>query len=62
MASMAQSTADRQRTFKESMKEAGYVRLEAYVTKAQREKFRRLGGDEWLRKRIEAAKEPKCQS
>lgn len=53
---MPQSTAVRQRAFKESMKEAGYVRLEAYVTKEQREKFRALGGDAWLRKKIEAAK------
>lgn len=53
---MPQSVADRQRAFKESMKEAGFVRLEAYVTKEQREKFRRLGGDEWLRKKIEQAK------
>jgi hypothetical protein len=53
---MAQSTADRQRAFKESMKEAGFVRLEAYVTKEQREKFRALGGDEWLRKKIDAAR------
>jgi predicted Holliday junction resolvase-like endonuclease len=56
MSGMAQSTAERQRAFKESMKEAGYVRLEAYVTREQREKFRQLGGDEWLRKKIEAAK------
>lgn len=55
---MAQSTADRQRAFKQSMKDAGYVRLEAYVTKEQREKFRQLGGDEWLRKKIEQAKQP----
>lgn len=41
------------------MKAAGYVRLDAYVTKEQRDKFRRLGGDEWLRKKIDAAKEPK---
>lgn len=53
---MAQSVADRQRAFKESMKEAGFVRLEAYVTKEQREKFRALGGDAWLRKKIDAAK------
>lgn len=52
----AKTTADRQRAFKESMKEAGYVRLEAYVTKEQREKFRALGGDAWLRKKIDAAK------
>lgn len=54
---MAQSTADRQRAFKESMKQAGFVRLEAYVTKEQRDKFRALGGDEWLRKKIDAAKQ-----
>jgi hypothetical protein len=53
---MAQSTADRQRAFKAAMKEAGFVRLEAYVTKEQRDKFRQIGGDEWLRKKIEAAK------
>lgn len=54
----AKSVADRQRAFKESMKLAGFVRLEAYVTKEQREKFRQLGGDEWLRKKIEAATIP----
>jgi hypothetical protein len=55
---MAQSTAQRQRAYKQSMKEAGYVRLDAYVTKDQREKFRDLGGDEWLRKAIDRAKIP----
>jgi predicted Holliday junction resolvase-like endonuclease len=58
MEGMAQTTAQRQRAYKESMKESGYVRLEAYVTKEQRDKFRALGGDEWLRKRINAAKRP----
>lgn len=53
---MVLSTAERQRAFKEAMKQAGFVRLEAYVTKEQREKFRALGGDEWLRKKINAAK------
>ena len=52
---MPQTTAERQRAFKEAMREAGYVRLEAYVTKEQREKFRQLGGDDWLRKQIEKA-------
>lgn len=52
----AKTPAERQRAFKESMKESGFVRLEAYVTKEQREKFRALGGDEWLRKKIGAAK------
>lgn len=55
---MAKTTAERQAEFKQSMKEAGYVRLEAYVTREQREKFRQLGGDEWLRKKIDAAKAP----
>lgn len=55
---MAQSVAERQRAFKASMKAAGYVKLEAWVTLEQREKFRQLGGDEWLRKKIEAAKPP----
>jgi hypothetical protein len=55
-ADMAQTTAQRQRAYKESMKEAGYVRLEAYVTREQREKYRQLGGDEWLRKAIDRAK------
>lgn len=57
MDGMAKTTAERQRAFKEAMKEAGFVRLEAYVTKEQREKFRRLGGDDWLRKKIDKAKE-----
>lgn len=58
-ADMPLSTAERQKAFKDAMKEAGYVRLEAYVTKEQREKFRALGGDGWLRKKINSAKEPK---
>lgn len=54
---MAQSIADRQKAFKASMKQAGMVRLEAWVTKEQRRKFRdELGGDEWLRKKIDNAK------
>jgi hypothetical protein len=55
---MAQSVAERQRAFKASMKAAGYVKLEAWVTKDQRDKFRQLGGDEWLRKRIDSARDP----
>lgn len=56
-AAMAQTIAQRQKAFKDSMREAGYVRLEAWVTKAQRDKFRNeLGGDEWLRKKIDGAK------
>jgi hypothetical protein len=55
-AGMAKTTAERQADFKRSMKEAGYVKLEAWVTKEQRDKFRQIGGDEWLRKRIDAAK------
>lgn len=54
---MAKTTAERQAEFKQAMKDAGYVRLEAYVTKEQREKFRQLGGDAWLRKKIDAAKQ-----
>jgi hypothetical protein len=53
-----QSTAERQKAFKGAMKQAGMVRLEAWVTREQRDKFRQLGGDEWLRKRINAAKLP----
>jgi CheY-like chemotaxis protein len=53
---MPKTPAERQADFKQAMKDAGYVRLEAYVTKEQREKFRQLGGDDWLRKKIEAAK------
>lgn len=52
------TNAQRQKAFKESMKAAGYVKLEAYVTKEQRQKFRELGGDEWLQKKIDAAKVP----
>lgn len=55
---MAQTIAQRQKAFKDSMREAGYVRLEAWVTLEQREKFRQIGGDEWLRKKIDAAKNP----
>lgn len=61
MDGMAQSTAERQRAFKQAMKDAGYVRLEAYVTREQREKFRQLGGDEWLRKKIDGAKPKESQ-
>ena len=56
---MPKTPAERQADFKQAMKDAGYVRLEAYVTREQREKFRALGGDAWLRKRIDAAKEKK---
>jgi hypothetical protein len=52
----AQTTAERQRAFKAAMKKAGYVKLEAWVTLEQREKFRRLGGDVWLRKKVDAAR------
>lgn len=52
----AKTNAERQQAFKAAQKEAGYVRLEAYVTKDQRDKFRALGGDAWLRKKIDAAK------
>ena len=52
----AKDTAERQRTFRQFMKAAGFVKLEAYVTLEQRDKFRALGGDKWLRKRIDAAK------
>lgn len=54
---MTKSLAERQADFRQAMKDAGYVRLEAWVTKEQREKFRQLGGDEWLRKKIDAAKQ-----
>lgn len=57
IAPMPKTLAERQADFKQAMKEAGFVRLEAYVTQEQREKFRRLGGDEWLRKKIDGAKE-----
>ena len=50
-----QSTAERQKAFKEAQRAAGMVRLEAYVTEEQREKFRAIGGDEWLRKKIDKA-------
>jgi hypothetical protein len=53
---MAQTTAERQKAFKAAQKAAGLVRLEAYVTKEQRDKFRALGGDPWLRKKIDQAK------
>lgn len=55
-APMPQTVAERQRAFKASQKAAGLVKVEAWVTLEQREKFRELGGDEWLRKRIDAAK------
>lgn len=54
---VAQTAAERQKAFKDALKAAGFVRLESYVTAEQREKFRRLGGDEWLRNRIDKAKE-----
>ena len=52
----AQTTAQRQQAYKAAQKAAGLVRLEAYITAEQRDKFRVLGGDEWLRKKISAAK------
>lgn len=54
---MAKTLAERQADFRQSMKDAGYVKLEAWVTKEQRDKFRSIGGDEWLRKKIDAAKQ-----
>lgn len=51
--SVAKSVSERQRTFKQSQRELGMVRLEAYVTADQRQKYRELGGDEWLRKQID---------
>jgi hypothetical protein len=53
---MPKSLAQRQAEFKAAQKAAGLVRLEAYVTKEQRDKFRALGGDPWLRKKIDQAK------
>jgi hypothetical protein len=53
---MPKSLAQRQAEFKAAQKAAGLVRLEAYVTKDQRIKFRALGGDPWLRKKIDQAK------
>lgn len=52
----AKTNAQRQQAFKAAQKEAGYVRLEAYVTKEQRDKFRALGGDSWLRALIDRAR------
>lgn len=57
-AAMAKTLAQRQADFRKAMKEAGFVLLTSYVTKEQRDKFRALGGDEWLRKKIDAAKNP----
>lgn len=37
---------------------ANTVRLNVFLTKEQQEKFRRLGGSAWLRRRIESAREP----
>lgn len=53
----AKTTAERQRAFKAAQRAAGYVRLEAYVTREQRDKFIALGGGEWLREQIDAAKQ-----
>lgn len=52
----AKTTTERQRAFKAAQAAAGRVRLEAYVSTEQREKFRAIGGDEWLRKQIDKAK------
>jgi len=54
----AQTTAQRQRAFKEAQAAAGRVRVDVYITKEQREKFTALGGVEWLRKAIDRAKPP----
>lgn len=58
---MAKTTAERQAEFKQAMKDAGFVRLEAYVTPEEREKFRQIGGDVWLRKKINAARVPEAK-
>jgi hypothetical protein len=55
---IAKTSAQRQQAYKAAQRAAGMVRLEAYVTLEQREKFRDLGGDEWLRKAIDRAKIP----
>jgi ribosomal protein S9 len=55
-AGMAKTLAQRQADFRKAMKDAGFVLLTAYVTKEQRDKFRQIGGDEWLRERINKAK------
>lgn len=55
-AGMPQTNAEKQKAFKQAMAEAGYVRLEAWVTREQREKFRQVGSDEWLRRKIDASK------
>jgi hypothetical protein len=54
----ARTTAERQKAFKAAQKAAGFVRLEAYVTKDQREAFRGLGGDTWLRMVLDMSKIP----
>ena len=55
----AQTTAQRQKAFKDAQRAAGLVRLEAYVTPQQRDKYKAIGATEWLQKRINAAKPPK---
>jgi transcriptional/translational regulatory protein YebC/TACO1 len=54
----AKTNAQRQKAYKDAQKAAGFVRLEGYVTFAQREKLKALGGDAWLRKAIDRAKVP----
>lgn len=38
--------------------DAETVRVNTSMTEAQRDKFHRLGGSEWLRRMIDQAKEP----
>lgn len=52
----AQTPAQRQQKVKAAKREAGLVRLEAYVTKDEREKYKAIGANVWLRKKINAAK------
>lgn len=51
------TTAQRQARYRENQRLQGLVRLTAYLTEVQREKYHRLGGEAWLRKMLERVTE-----
>ena len=54
--STPKTPAERQAAFKTARRASGMVRIDVYVSAAQRAKFGLLGGSEWLRKRIDRAR------
>jgi hypothetical protein len=51
------TSAQRQKSFRQTRAAEGLVRLEAYVSRELRDKFKRIGGADWLRKQLARAKD-----